>query len=125
MGNYNSIVEHDEDILHVVTPRPSTKTLIIVAILTLGIPTVYYIYSVRNRPDYLVTSKRIIKTDQEQSLESWDYPDLNQVQIGQNWFEKFQNRGNITIITNNSGVEQISDVDDHSMVAETIGEHIV
>jgi type I restriction enzyme S subunit len=43
----------------------------------------------------------------------------------QNWFEKFQNRGNVTIIANNGSVEQISDAEDHSMVAETIGEHIV
>lgn len=124
MNQYRKLINDNESIQHIIEPRPSRNWLILVTILLFGLPVIYYIYSIRKRPEYIVTNNRIIAVDGQEILNSWPYSDMGQIQIGQNWFEILQDKGHIIINLPNSKVKKITDVDNYKNIADTIGQNI-
>lgn len=93
MEKYQGLVKDDESIQRVMEPRPSRRWLIGISILLFGIPAIYYLINVRDRPDYILTNQRIIEVNEREIVDAWPYSELKQLQVGQNMFGKTTGAG--------------------------------
>lgn len=124
MSSFSQLLQPNEKILRTANCRPSISTLIVMSILLFGIPTFYYLYSIRKQPIYLITDERILEVKSDKIECEIMYDDVKQIQIGKSWPEKFDGTGHIILPLGGTKYLQLQYVYQYEKVAEEISSKI-
>lgn len=125
MPGYSHLLKPDENILRRVNGRPSTSTLIVMSILLFGIPILYYLYSIRNQPVYLITDERVLEVKGDEIQRGLSYNSIRQIQVGKSWPEKFDKTGHMILTIDDIDYWELQYVEQYKEIAEEINTKIV
>lgn len=87
-----------------------------------GIPILVYAKRVRNRARYLITDERVIEETRD-TVTSYSYADIGQIQTGANIFESVFNRGHVTFSINHRDLITMGWLHDPEPLRQSLDRH--